>query len=287
MDRLKAEAKIEQLLRELETISPPFLHSRDILKRIGSELYLFADMLEDDTPVEMVIEEPLLPQHRPLFADHSNPIQAVPEEEIEAELIAPAVVLPISDLPLTPPKPRPLDEYQTEVPGAETHITAETPTPELPRYVEPETPLTPPMQTQLPLEPVPVVNEPVPVVNEPVPVTLQTPPEPEPIVPLQVPVEPIAEPISAMPEEPTLVQPAHAAAIDLQRALPLVKRLEFINRLFGGQDAEWQLFCQQVNRAPSTSEALQVYRETYIRLSWEKQAEMADLLKQLIVKVFG
>jgi hypothetical protein len=67
----------------------------------------------------------------------------------------------------------------------------------------------------------------------------------------------------------------------------LVRRLEFINRLFNGNDGEWQLFCQDVNRCYSTSDALQIYRESYIRYGWEKHAEMADLLKQLIVKTFG
>jgi hypothetical protein len=282
MDRLKAEAKIEQLLRELETISPPFLHSRDVLKRIGAELHLFADMLEAEILEEQAENLPEIPQHRPLFADHSNPVPPITEEEIEAELIAPAVVVPISDLPLTPPKPRPQDEYQADVPGADMTVPAEIPLPEPEETLSPQPePLAPPLtQTQLPLDVAePMLESPTVVLPpEPEPV-----PEPEPILPPTPPTAP--EPIHI--EEPVVIQTPNPAAIDLQRSLPLVKRLEFINRLFGGQDAEWQLFCQQVNRAPSTSEALQVYRETYIRLSWEKQPDMADLLKQLIVKVFG
>ena len=72
---------------------------------------------------------------------------------------------------------------------------------------------------------------------------------------------------------------------DLHKSLPLVKRIEFINRLFAGKDDEWQRFCRQVNQASHAEAALGIYRESFIRMGWEKNADSADQLKQVIVKI--
>jgi hypothetical protein len=118
-------------------------------------------------------------------------------------------------------------------------------------------------------------------------IEIMEPPVPAPPAePVTPPAEPVTPP-QAVPVTPPQAVPLRNVDRDLQRALPLVRRLEFINRLFNGNDGEWQLFCQDVNRCYSTSDALQIYRESYIRYGWEKHAEMADLLKQLIVKTFG
>lgn len=301
------EAKIEQLIRQLATISPPFVNSREELKKLSASIYLLADQLVVETSEaesqETIVELPPLriPESRPIFADHSNPVPAVSEESIEEELQwqpAPTPPPPAAETPMAPPAPvvnpvtelrQPEPEWQQEppvsneppvalVPESKTETTAtdlfaqpETvPAPEELAIAAPET-AVPPVRIESPATtPEPIVHREEPA-TPPAPV-LETRPEP-------VPPPPVAAPPVAAP-------PASVDR-DLQRALPLVRRLEFINRLFNGNDGEWQLFCQDVNRCTATSDALQIYRESYIRYGWEKHAEMADLLKQLIVKTFG
>lgn len=321
------EAKIEQLIRQLATISPPFVNSREELKQLAASIYLLADQLVSDaaveTPVESVIDLPPLtiPESRPIFADHSNPVPAVSEESIEEELQwQPAPTPPVvpdnkpQDIEVTVSVPEPL-----ETPVADPSPEVPVPPTDEPEPVEPEIRSNPEprdlfeLANNPPVVEVPLVQEtPAIPAAEPIaapPAVVTTPANPQPVVMPVVQEEPgmerteIIEPPVPTPPTPTPTvapvppppadpiptpQVLHASGDrDLQRALPLVRRLEFINRLFNGNDGEWQLFCQDVNRCHSTSDALQIYRECYIRYGWEKHAEMADLLKQLIVKTFG
>lgn len=330
------EAKIEQLIRQLATISPPFVNSREELKQLAASIYLLVDQLKDtmaeETSEEIIIDLPPLtiPESRPIFADHSNPVPAVSEESIEEELqwqaaptppVAPEPVPPIVEVPVsvvipveTPvadpipaapivppaepepiapevssnPEPRDLFEQANIPPVAEVPLVQEELTIPIadPIATPPavETPIAAPEPVMTPVDPEEPKIERTEVIQPPVP----APPIPTPIDPIPTPpvapnTTPPAVPVSTPQEVPLRTPGDH----DLQRALPLVRRLEFINRLFNGNDGEWQLFCQDVNRCYSTSDALQIYRESYIRYGWEKHAEMADLLKQLIVKTFG
>lgn len=305
------EAKIEQLIRQLATISPPFVNSREELKRLAASIYLLADQTEsegvNDQKENAVIDLPPLsiPAVRPIFADHSNPVPDVSEESIEQELQwtpAPPAV------PSAEPTPEPVAEtHQSNLPPAvEQEPTTPLSIAQEPAADEKETQTAPepadlfaqaaiPQETAELTKPVEQDNPVDLIPDTPV---VQAPTMPEPIAP----APPIEEPAPVQPPAPTpeSIQPPITSPVppaptpvnipvdrDLQRALPLVRRLEFINRLFNGNDSEWQLFCQDVNRATSTADALQIYRECYIRYGWEKHGEMADLLKQLIVKTFG
>jgi hypothetical protein len=313
------EAKIEQLIRQLATISPPFVNSREELKQLASSIYLLADQLQEESAPaeskETIIERPPLsiPAVRPIFADHSNPVPEVTEESIEAEL---QWKTPVPQSPAThiPPvtEPTPVQPTPAALPAVEEDIMAETPVP--PNAPAPEivTEVPPPDQevpdlfaaADTPVQPesTPVPDNTASIITEAeAPVTRIEAPvtAPEPVTPPIIQEEPRIREIDpvdaplvptpvAQPEPPKPVPPvSHPTDRDLQRALPLVRRLEFINRLFNGNDSEWQLFCQHVNRCSSTPDALQIYRESYIRYGWERNADMADLLKQLIVKNFG
>ena len=302
------EAKIEQLIRQLATISPPFVNSREELKQLAAAIYLLADQLtaepEAEASEETIIDLPPLniPVSRPIFADHSNPVPAVSEESIEEELQwqpAPTPPQPVQETPLAPPTTveTPAAEYRQPEPGWQ-------PTPPAPPEPVAIAPESKPVQESADLFAQPdttPVTETIPVEEEK-PDTDQAPVEP----PARLIVPPAAEPEPEIQPEPPVITPTPVVEVtpeplpppvapppvvtaerDLQRALPLVRRLEFINRLFNGNDGEWQLFCQAVNRSAATSDALQIYRESYIRYGWERHAEMADLLKQLIVKTFG
>ena len=326
------EAKIEQLIRQLATISPPFVNSREELKQLAASIYLLADQLTDavmeETSEEIIIDLPPLtiPESRPIFADHSNPVPAVSEESIEEELqwqavptspVAPETVPPIVEVPVSvvtpvetpvadpipaapivpPAEPEPIapEVRSNPEPGDLFEPANITPMSEVPIVHEELTipiaePIVTPPAVETPLAtPEPVVQE------EPKTERLEIVEPPVPAPPIQTPIDPIPTPPEAPTPTPQAVPISTPQAVplrtpgdrDLQRALPLVRRLEFINRLFNGNDGEWQLFCQDVNRCYSTSDALQIYRESYIRYGWEKHAEMADLLKQLIVKTFG
>lgn len=331
------EAKIEQLIRQLATISPPFVNSREQLKQLAASIYLLADQLTDavaeETSEEIIIDLPPLniPESRPIFADHSNPVPAVSEESIEEELqwqavpTSPApsetipaklevpvavpepVETPVADptptMPTAPPvEPEPLapeirsnPEPRDLFEQANIPPVVEVPLVQVPRTIpaaEPfttppavETPNATPEPVQMPVEQEEPKSEPTEKVEPPVPVPPISIPPVEPLPP--PPADPIPTPQHAPVPAPQTAPLRTPGDRDLQRALPLVRRLEFINRLFNGNDGEWQLFCQEVNRCHSTSDALQIYRESYIRYGWEKHAEMADLLKQLIVKTFG
>jgi len=315
------EAKIEQLIRQLATISPPFVNSREELKQLAASIYLLVDQLKDtiaeETSEEIIIDLPPLtiPESRPIFADHSNPVPAVSEESIEEELqwqaaptppVAPEPVPPIVEVPVSVVIP-------VETPVADPIPAAPIVPPAEPEPVAPELRSNPEpvdLFEQANFPPVaeePLVQEELTIpIADPIatPHAVETPiAAPDPVMtPVDqeepkiertetiqppVPTPPIPTPPVAPNPTPEAVPLRTPGDRDLQRALPLVRRLEFINRLFNGNDGEWQLFCQDVNRCYSTSDALQIYRESYIRYGWEKHAEMADLLKQLIVKTFG
>jgi len=231
-EQVNEEAKIEQLLKELNTISPPFLNNKETLKRLASELYILADLLKPQDIVEDATEtvsRPLqnpgfhIPNLQPNHTDWSNPV----------------------------PEPEPEEDS--------TEISAVTPS----QVHTPEIPPAKP-EERLPEHPAE-------------PVLTPTPKAPAQEIP---PARPLIR-----PEVNTETPETGSSKRDLHKALPLVKRIEFLNRLFSGKDDEWQQFCRQVNSATHAEAALNAYREHFIRLGWEKNADSAEQLKQAIVKL--
>lgn len=290
-NQVNESAKIEQLLWELGTISPPFLNNKEQLKHLASELYLLADLLAEETTSDLPpadpapVETPALhvPNLQPNHTDWSNPIPEM-ELEVEEELTTPTIVI------------RPEHPAEPEIVYVHTPEIQATPVIEkLPEHLaEPVLPPTPavhtpeiqatPVTEKLPEHPAEPLLPPAAPVHTP---EIQVPPVTEKLpVP---PSEPVLTPIPPAPkiEEPPVNKPPapQNAARDLHKSLPLVKRIEFINRLFVGKEDEWQQFCRQVNVASHAEAALNIYREHFIRLGWEKNADSADQLKQVIVKI--
>ena len=258
-DQVNEEAKIEQLLGELNTISPPFLNNKETLKRLASELYLLADRMEAKADIEEATEtvsRPLqnpgfqIPNLQPNHTDWSNPVPE-PEEEL-TEIIA-ATPSEVHTSAIPPAKP---EEKLPEHP-------AEPVLPPAPQIHTPEIPPAKP-EEQLPEHPAEPVLPPTPKAPS------QEIPPARPLIRQEV--------NTATPE-------TGSSKRDLHKALPLVKRIEFLNRLFSGKEDEWQYFCRQVNSATHAEAALNAYREHFIRLGWEKNADSAEQLKQAIVKL--
>jgi hypothetical protein len=271
-------AKIEQLLGELGRISPPFLNSKEKLKQLAATLYLLSDQLnetpEDEAETALETSATATPQEQlwtpvpnlqPNHTDWSNPI---PDLDFEAALTESESPLPTAET--AAPDFKPEVKSEPVLPPAPESI----PVQEIPPTPEPQ------IMPEAPVEPA------LPPAPEPIP-TLIIPPAPKPEVLPEAPAEPVLPPKIETPVIPPVTPPAAApsASRDLHKSLALVKRIEFINRLFSGKDDEWQRFCQQVNRAAHAEEALSIYREHFIRLGWEKQTDSADQLKQSIVKV--
>jgi hypothetical protein len=237
-----------------------------------------------------------VPNLQPNHTDWSNPI---PDLDIEAALMASEETKahaepagPVSKVeskpePVLPPAPEVMPTPEIP-PAPKQELLPEAPS-------EPVLPPAPETSPVLEIPPVPKIEilpeapaEPaLPPAPEATP-TVVIPPAPKQEIRAETPVEPTLPPKS---ETPPIIPPvtapaaAPAASRDLHKSLPLVKRIEFINRLFSGKDDEWQRFCLQVNRAEHAEEALSIYREHFIRLGWEKQTDSADQLKQSIVKV--
>ena len=260
-NQVNESAKIEQLLGELGTISPPFLNNKETLKRLASELYILADLLKPQDIVEDATEtvsRPLqnpgfhIPNLQPNHTDWSNP---VPEPEPEEDSTEISAVTPsqVHTPEIPPAKP---EEKLPEHP-------AEPVLPPAPQIHTPEIPPAKP-EEKLPEHPAE-------------PVLTSTPKAPAQEIP---PARPLIR-----PEVNTATPETGSSKRDLHKALPLVKRIEFLNRLFSGKDDEWQQFCRQVNSATHAEAALNAYREHFIRLGWEKNADSAEQLKQAIVKL--
>ncbi|MBU6324763.1 MAG: hypothetical protein KJS92_04680 [Bacteroidetes bacterium] len=293
-NQVNESAKIEQLLGELGTISPPFLNNKEQLKRLASELYLLADLLEEAKEQGLPPAEPVsaetqtlhIPNLQPNHTDWSNPIPEM-EAELEEELTAPTILIQPEHPaePTLPPAP-PVQTPEVQAPPVTEKLPEHPAEPILPPAPPVQTPeiQAPPVTEKLPEHPTEPVLPPAPVMQTP---EIQAPPVTEKLP--EHPAEPVLPP--APPAPKVEVPPVHTPprpqnnARDLHKSLPLVKRIEFINRLFAGKEDEWQHFCRQVNQAPHDDAALNVYREHFIRMSWEKNADSADQLKQVIVKI--
>lgn len=289
-------AKIEQLLGELGTISPPFLNSKEKLKQLAATLYLLSDQLSETNEAATVAasetsaaethqEQPWtpVPNLQPNHTDWSNPI---PDLDIEAALMASEETKehpePSALISKVEPSPEPVLPPAPEA----TPTLVIPPAPKQETLPEaPAEPVLPPAPEATPILEIPPAPKQELLPEAPVEPVLPPAPKQE-LLPETTP-EPILPPQSETPPVPPVTMPAAAPAAsrDLHKSLPLVKRIEFINRLFSGKDDEWQRFCLQVNRAAHAEEALSIYREHFIRLGWEKQTDSADQLKQSIVKV--
>lgn len=144
---------------------------------------------------------------------------------------------------------------------------------------------------------VPVVVEVAPVVEE-VPVVVETPPLVEvPVVEVPVVVE-VPSVVEAPPviEMPTPAQPKLEAAIENTASftvngvigqMPLSRRFEFSNILFGGDMEKMGLFIQQMIDAPNASARLDVYDHWYEEKQWRRRDESASDMLRMLKRIFA
>ncbi len=154
-------------------------------------------------------------------------------------------------------------------------------------------------------EVVPAVVE-VPVVVEVAPVVVEVPPvvEEVPVVveapaivetPTVVEVPPVVEAVSVI-EAPIPAEPNSEAAIENTASftvngvigqMPLSRRFEFSNILFGGDMEKMGLFIQQMIDAPNASARLDVYDHWYEEKQWRRRDESASDMLRMLKRIFA
>lgn len=144
---------------------------------------------------------------------------------------------------------------------------------------------------------VPVVVEVAPVVEE-VPVVVETPTVLEvPVVevPVVVEVPPVVEapPVIEMPTpaeprlEATVENTASFTVNGVIGQMPLSRRFEFSNILFGGDMEKMGLFIQQMIDAPNASARLDVYDHWYEEKQWRRRDESASDMLRMLKRIFA
>jgi hypothetical protein len=140
------------------------------------------------------------------------------------------------------------------------------------------------------VEEVPVVV--VPPVVEVVPVVVETPTVVEvPVVevPVVVEVPPVIEmPIPAEPKLEAAVENTASFTVNgVIGQLPLSRRFEFSNILFGGDMEKMGLFIQQMIDAPNASARLDVYDHWYEEKQWRRRDESASDMLRMLKRIFA
>ena len=146
------------------------------------------------------------------------------------------------------------------------------------------------------VEVAPVVEE-VPVVVE-TPAIVETPTVVDvPVVEVPVVVE-VAPVVEAPPviEMPTPAEPKLEAAVENTSSftvngvigqMPLSRRFEFSNILFGGDMEKMGLFIQQMIDAPNASARLDVYDHWYEEKQWRRRDESASDMLRMLKRIFA
>lgn len=144
---------------------------------------------------------------------------------------------------------------------------------------------------------VPVVVEAAPVVEE-VPVVVEAPTVVEvPVVevPVVVEVPPVVEAPPVI-EMPTPAEPKLEATVENTSSftvngvigqMPLSRRFEFSNILFGGDMEKLGLFIQQMIDAPNASARLDVYDHWYEEKQWRRRDESASDMLRMLKRIFA
>ena len=114
---------------------------------------------------------------------------------------------------------------------------------------------------------------------------------PEPVVSVEpavfeVPV-PAVEPVSA--EAPT-VDASVSPKVTVESVIgqmPLSRRFEFSNILFGGNMEKMGMFIQQIIDAPNAAGRLDVYDRWYEECQWRRRDESASDMLRMIKRIFA
>jgi hypothetical protein len=190
------------------------------------------------------------------------------------------------------PKVETVFEPVVESPVVESPVVEEVPVVVVPPVVEvPVVEGVVPAVVEAPVvvEAAPVVEE-VPVVV--VPTVVEVPVVEVPVV-VEVPAVVEAPPVIEMP---TPAEPKLEAAIENTSSftvngvigqMPLSRRFEFSNILFGGDMEKMGLFIQQMIDAPNASARLDVYDHWYEEKQWRRRDESASDMLRMLKRIFA
>jgi hypothetical protein len=186
--------------------------------------------------------------------------------ESDIELISMTMETPevVEEVPVTPVIEMFAPEIEPVVESIFEAIPEPTPEPE----PEPEP------------EPIP---EPEVVVPEPEPVVI-----PEPVVEV-VPV-PEPEPVAVVIPEPPVVEQSAKSTFTVEgiiAQMPLSRRFEFANILFGGDMQNMGMFIQQFIDAPNAEGRLDVYDRWYEEKQWRRRDESASDMLRMLKRIFA
>lgn len=223
------------------------------LKGLAAQLYL-----ESDIELLSLSDEDLMVEPTPLAVLEAVP---VPVAEI------PVPEIPVAAVPVV------------EIPAVEIPVP-ETPHVELAAVEVPVVEVAPVVK-EAPVEE--VVPAFIPAVEEVVPV-VETPPVVE--VAPEVEVPPVVEVVQVV-ETPKAVSHSGKTVDGVIAEMPLSRRFEFANILFGGDMQKMGMFIQQFIDAPNASGRLDVYDQWYEERQWRRRDESASDMLRMLKRMFA
>lgn len=241
------------------------------LKGLAAQLYL-----ESDIELLSLSDEDLIIESTPVAVPEAIPV-AVPVAVPVAEIPVPAA--PVVEMPVVEVVP------VVEIPAPETpHVeVAATPVPvvEVAPVVEVVPAFIPAVEEVItvvatsPVVEVSPVEEVAPVVETPV----------VEIVPV-VEVPPVVEVVPVV-ETPKAVSQSGKTVDGVIAEMPLSRRFEFANILFGGDMQKMGMFIQQFIDAPNASGRLDVYDQWYEERQWRRRDESASDMLRMLKRMFA
>lgn len=169
----------------------------------------------------------------------------------------------------------------------ETQAVAEEASQEIVLEEEAAPAVTPVEEIEIPV--VELVETPAPEVLEEAPVEIPVPPPVELPLVEAVPVVKEAKPEvveTAVESDPVETSSYPSSLKKREMKISLTRRFEYINNLYSGDANEFMMFIDAVETSLNLSEALGIYEREYNARHWQKRAESADDLKQILKRSF-
>lgn len=253
------------------------------LKGLAAQLYL-----ESDIELLSLSDEDLMVEPTPLAVLEAVPAAvpeavAVPVAEIPVPEISvaavPVVEIPVVEIPV--PETPHVEVAAVAVPVVEVPVVEVAPVEEVvPAFIPAVEEVVPVVETPPVVEVVPVVAvapviETAPVVETPVV-------EVAPVVE----VPPVVEVVPVV-ETPKAVSHSGKTVDGVIAEMPLSRRFEFANILFGGDMQKMGMFIQQFIDAPNASGRLDVYDQWYEERQWRRRDESASDMLRMLKRMFA
>ena len=236
------------------------------LKGLAAQLYLESDIELLSLSDEEHVEEPVVPAE---VVEVGPVVEVAPVVEVTP--VVPVVeVAPVVEVP-------PVVEVGLVLEETPVVETIQVATPEVVPAFIPEV-----EQVALPVVEVAPVVEVVPVVEVP-PVVEVTP------VVEAVPVVEVPPVVEATPVVESLNggEKSGKTVDEVISAMPLSRRFEFANILFGGDMQKMGMFIQQFIDAPNAAGRLDVYDQWYEEKQWRRRDESASDMLRMLKRMFA